>query len=113
MQRWLSDTFRHSHPADTATLRSVLLQTDPVAYTHACAAVAGIQLQHSTLRITCPTLVVAGLQDQATPVAMSEALTAQIAGAQLATIDAAHLSAVEQPDRFAALVDGFVRSVGG
>lgn len=113
MQRWLSDAFRHNHPAETAALRNVLLQTDPVAYTHACAAVAGIQLQPSNPRLTCPTLVVAGLQDQATPVAMSEALVGQIPGAVLASIDAAHLSAVEQPSLFAALVGDFVDRAGG
>ncbi|RZI97862.1 MAG: alpha/beta hydrolase, partial [Haliea sp.] len=32
-----------------------------------------------------------------------------IAGAQWATLDAAHLSAVEQPQAFAALVRGFLQ----
>jgi 3-oxoadipate enol-lactonase len=40
---------------------------------------------------------------------MAEGIVNTISGARLATLDAAHLSAVERPEEFAALVSGFVR----
>ncbi|OYY89420.1 MAG: alpha/beta hydrolase, partial [Polaromonas sp. 28-63-22] len=43
-----------------------------------------------------------------TPPALSEAIAAGIAGAQLRRIEAAHLSAVEKPEAFAALLRDFL-----
>jgi len=42
---------------------------------------------------------------------MSEVICASISGAELATIEAAHLSAVERPDEFAELVAAFVSRI--
>ena len=58
-----------------------------------------------------PTLVIAGVRDEATPPAMSEAIAAAIPGAKLVDIDAAHLSAVERPVEFAQLLIDFWRSL--
>ena len=58
-----------------------------------------------------PTLVIAGTRDEATTPAMSEAIAAAIPGARLVTIDAAHLSVVEQPSAFAALLTDFWRAL--
>jgi 3-oxoadipate enol-lactonase len=55
--------------------------------------------------------VIAGARDEATPVARSQAIAASIRGAQLRTLPAAHLSAVEQPEAFARLLQGFWDSV--
>ena len=51
--------------------------------------------------------MIAGTRDEATPVALSEAIVASLPGARLATLPAAHLSAVEQPAAFAALLEEF------
>lgn len=111
LQRWFTPEFRadaHGGSARVAALRAVLVATAPVPYAASCAAVAGIDLDESNRRIACPALVIAGTRDEATPPAMSEAIARSIAGAQLATLDAAHLSAVEQPVEFARLVSGFL-----
>jgi pimeloyl-ACP methyl ester carboxylesterase len=47
-----------------------------------------------------PTLVVVGSQDAGTPPPLGEQIRAAIPGAQLATIDAAHEAAAEQPHAF-------------
>jgi 3-oxoadipate enol-lactonase len=69
--------------------------------------VAAIDFRSSNQGITCPTLVIAGSRDEATPLALSEAIVSSIAGAQLVTLPAAHLSAFEQPQEFAALLETF------
>jgi pimeloyl-ACP methyl ester carboxylesterase len=57
--------------------------------------------------IKCPTLVLVGDGDEATPSELAREIAAGIAGAQLAIIaDCGHLSTLEQPERVtAALVD--------
>jgi 3-oxoadipate enol-lactonase len=114
MQRWFTPEFRadaNGGSARVATLRVVLEATAPTPYAHACAAVAQIDLAAGNARIACPTLVIAGSRDEATPPAMSQAIAASIAGAQLLSLDAAHLSAVEQPEAFARLLTDFWQSL--
>jgi 3-oxoadipate enol-lactonase len=109
MQRWFTPGFR-ADPAgakQVARLRAVLEQTDTAAYAASCEAVAAIDLRASNARIGCPALVVAGSRDEATPPAQSADIAARIPGAQSRTLDAAHLSAVEQPEAFVKLLHEF------
>ncbi len=114
MQRWFTPGFR-ADPASGAqrvsVLRERLERMSASAYALACGAVAGIDFRVSNASIACPTLVIAGTLDEATPLAASEAMVAQIPGAQLRTIEAAHLSAVERPAEFAELIDDFIGSL--
>lgn len=103
MQRWFTPEFR-SDPlrgrARVDMLRQGLLHCDARAYAASCEAVGGIDFRASNPGVRCPTLVIAGERDEATPVAMSQAMAQAIPGACLARLDAAHLSAVEQPKAF-------------
>lgn len=113
LQRWFTPEFRADAQGSklVATLREVLVGTAPAPYMQACLAVAGIALDAGNRCIGCPALVIAGSRDEATPPAMSDAIAQGIAGAQLQSLPAAHLSAVEQPAEFAALVHGFVSRI--
>ncbi|HSW18657.1 MAG TPA: alpha/beta fold hydrolase [Ramlibacter sp.] len=115
LQRWFTPEFRadqaHGGAARVAALRAVLEATAAAPYAAACDAVARIDLDAGNARIACPTLVIAGSRDEATPPAMSERIAHSIPGAQLRSLDAAHLSAVEQPQAFAALLVGFWSSL--
>ena len=111
MQRWFTPEFRADQPpgsaARVAQCRAPLLAMDTQAYVDSCQAVSRIDFRKSNRRIACPALVIAGRRDDATPLAMSEAIQAGIQGAQLALMDTAHLSAVEQPLVFAKLLSDF------
>jgi len=111
--RWLTHGFVTTGEGKAAAqaLNDVLVRTDPQGYIESCNAVAAIDFRESNHRIAVPTLVIAGLQDEATPPAMSEAMVAAIPHARLATIDAAHLSAVERPVEFAQLLIDYWRSL--
>jgi 3-oxoadipate enol-lactonase len=62
--------------------------------------------------ISCPTLVIVGEQDPLTPPADSQLMAQKIKGARLETIpNAAHLSNMEQPDRFNDAVKSFMASL--
>ena len=65
-------------------------------------------------RITAPTLVVAGDEDVATPVAKAEVVAAGIAGARLEVVSrCGHSSTLERPGVLSDLVESFLASSGG
>jgi 3-oxoadipate enol-lactonase len=115
MQRWFTPAFRsdqtHGGALKVARLRERLERIPPGAYAAACGAVAAIDFRSSNPGIACPSLVIAGTLDEATPVSASRQMVAEIPGARLCTIDAAHLSAVERPAEFAQLLDNFVSAL--
>ncbi len=107
IERWFTAGFRARSPEQIAALRERLVGTDAASYAACCEAVASIELQAGNAQITCPALIIAGLQDAATPPAQSVEIRQAIPDAELVEIDAAHLSAVEQPGRFAAALQTF------
>ena len=113
VSRWLTPAFvgTPEGAAAAASLYDVLVRTDTQGYIESCNAVAAIDFRDSNRRIAVPTLVIGGLQDEATPLAMSQAIAAAIPGAHLATIDAAHVSAVERPVEFTQLLIDYWRSL--
>lgn len=58
--------------------------------------------------IRAPVLIVAGALDESTPAAQARELHAAIAGSELAILDAAHLSNIEQADEFNTCVLAFL-----
>ena len=63
--------------------------------------------------ITCPTLVIVGENDQATPLAESQYIAQRIPGATLVTIPhAGHLSNIEQPVAFNQSIRSFLKTHG-
>jgi len=111
--RWLTPEYVSTPEGAEAArkLTETLVGTDTASYIASCNAVAAIDFRESNRTIAVPTLVIAGRRDEATPPAMSEAIVAAIPGARLATIDAAHLTAVERPVEFSQLLVDFWRSL--
>lgn len=63
--------------------------------------------------ITCPTQIIVGDLDQATPPTDATLLAEQIPHARLAIIpNAAHLSNIEQPEEFNRIIAAFVKALG-
>ena len=63
--------------------------------------------------IACPTLIIVGEDDQATPVAESQFMADRISGSTLVTIpEAGHLSNLEQPDAFTHALESFLENIG-
>ena len=111
MTRYFSDAFREAHPEVVETVKRRFLSTPPQGYIGCCDAIRDLDFTGLLDGIRARTLVIAGEKDAGTPVAMSEAIAAHIPGARLAVIPgAAHLSAVENPAAFNALVRGFLEA---
>ncbi|MEJ6022637.1 alpha/beta fold hydrolase [Ramlibacter sp. PS4R-6] len=113
LPRWFTSAWSRD-PANQpriAQLRGVVERTDPRAYAACCEAISRIDFFASNPLIACPALVIAGTHDESTPISMSHAICNAISGAELATLPAAHLSAVERPEEFAGLVAGFISRI--
>ena len=83
----------------------MLVATPAEGYAGCCEAIAAMDLRPMLTRIVAPTLVIAGADDQATPVAYSRAIAAAIPKARLAVVSgAAHLANLEQPERITKLL---------
>ena len=94
---WFSKPVRARAPQDVARLTAMLAATPVEGYAGCCEAIRDMDHRDLLPRITAPTLVIAGRQDQATPVAAAELIRDRIAGASLTILDAAHISNIEQP----------------
>jgi 3-oxoadipate enol-lactonase len=111
LSRYFSDAFREEHPRLVEETGRRLLQTPAEGYLGCCDAIAELDYTQDLSRIHARTFVIAGEKDVGTPPAMAEAIAARIPGSRLAVIaGAAHLSAVEKPAEFNALVRDFLAS---
>lgn len=105
---WLTADFREREPQITARLKQMLIDTPVQGYVACCEALSTLDLRDQLPRITAPTLVIAGRQDVATPVAAGELVRSSIPGASMTLLDAAHISNVEQSHSFTEAVVGFL-----
>ena len=111
MGRYFSDDFRERHPEVVAKVAKRFLETPAQGYLGCCDAIRELDYTADLARIHARTLAIAGEKDAGTPPSMSEAIVARIPGARLAVLaGAAHLSAVEKPTEFGALVRDFLAS---
>ncbi len=109
LERWFTARFRQMRP-DVAARIGALIRATPVAgYVGCTRALARLNLTARLGSIACPTLVIVGEEDHTTPLAMAEEIMRAIPDARLQRIsDAAHLSNVEQPDRFNGALRNFL-----
>ena len=109
MTRYFSDAFRLERADVVERIRSRFLATDSAGLYRLLRRDPRSSTSPAGSRGSAPTLVIAGEKDAGTPPAMSEAIAKAVPGAELAVIPgAAHLSAVEKPREFNALVRGFL-----
>jgi 3-oxoadipate enol-lactonase len=110
--RFFSAGFPETHPDAWERCNRVFVATDPVGYVGCCAALRDADLRDRVGEITCPTLVVAGEVDVATPPELSSGLHERIAGSTFAVIPGAgHVSNLDRPDEFETVVGGFLSTL--
>lgn len=112
MQRWFSAPFRAAQPATVDRFRRRVTSTSPAGYIGCCHAVMAVDTTARLARLALPTLVIAGAEDQGTPVAMADTIAQAIPGARLVVLpQAAHLSVIEQPAAFEAALRDFLAAL--
>ncbi|MCJ8158719.1 3-oxoadipate enol-lactonase [Sphingomonas sp. LaA6.9] len=108
IERWFTSAFRTSSAPDVERVRSLLLATEARGYAGCCAAIRDMDLREVAALIRARSLVIAGAKDPATPPEHAELLAGRIPEAKLVTLDAAHLSNVEQAATFNDAVASFL-----
>ncbi|RQR24597.1 3-oxoadipate enol-lactonase [Burkholderia sp. Bp9142] len=107
LQRWFTPSFRTDGNPVVEEITRMIAAIDPQGYAE-CAKVLEVEdLGTSLPQIRCPSLVIVGSHDPSTPPSRGEELVAAIPGASMATLNAAHMSCVEDPAGFAALIRTF------
>jgi 3-oxoadipate enol-lactonase len=111
LERWFTAGFLKRNPDTARGMRTMLVRNSVEGYAGCCLALAAMDLGADLRAIACPTLVVAGAKDQATPPEAGRAIAAVVPGARFVEIaDCAHISSVEQPAEVAAALTAFFAS---
>jgi 3-oxoadipate enol-lactonase len=108
MRRWFTDGFRDREPGVIDRFRSTFMATAVDGYVGCCAALRDADLRGAAPRVKCPTLVVTGRHDPATPPELGRWLADTISNARIVELNAAHLSNVECANDFTTAVKGFL-----
>lgn len=96
--RWFTEGFPAAHRGELDRVRVMLLSSDPEGYARCCEAIAEMDQRADLASVAAPTLVLGGLEDQATPPEHSRLIAQAVPGARLVLLPgAAHLAVVERP----------------
>jgi 3-oxoadipate enol-lactonase len=109
-ERWFTPAFRAKNPSVIARIQETLESTDPEGYAACSAAVRDFDFRENLNKIRTPTLVISGAHDPATTPTDGQFLADHIAGARYVELNGAHLSNIEDSDRFTREVLGFLNS---
>ena len=111
--RWFTPEFREKEPEKVAKARQMIERTNAVGYMSSCAAVRDFDFRQKLGAIQVPTLIVSGAHDPVATPADGHALSAGISGAQYTELNAAHISNIEDADRFNSEVSTFLMAEAG
>ena len=110
MERWFTKSFREREPQTIAWISEMFSATPLEGYIACGEAVRDMDHREILAQIRVPALVIIGRHDPATTPEAGEFVRSRIPGAQVAMLDAAHLSNVEQPAQFN---ESVLRFLGG
>jgi 3-oxoadipate enol-lactonase len=110
IERWFTAAFRQKAPETMANIRKMIEEANPQGYVACCAAVRDFDCREQLGKIRTPTLVISGAHDPATPPTDGRFLAQQIPGARYVELNAAHLSNIEDQDRFNAELAAFLNA---
>jgi 3-oxoadipate enol-lactonase len=109
MRRMFPERFIAAQPEVVAGRRAVFEQIDREVFASTCRALAALDLDADLARVRNRTLIVAGLQDEATPPALARALEERLADADLIEMPGlGHCPHIQDPDAFVAAVAAFL-----
>ncbi len=98
--RWFTDGFITNNPDIVSRLSEVLAAGSVEGYASCCEALAMADNRAQLADIRVPVTVLAGTEDPVTTVADGQYMVDRISNAELATINASHISNIEQPNAF-------------
>ena len=108
VERWFTPAFRERDRTSVAQTQKMLEEANPEGYAANCAAVRDFDFRERLGEIRKTTLVISGKHDTATTPADGRFLPEHIAGARYVELNAAHLSNIEDGERFTREVSTFL-----
>lgn len=109
MARFFSEGFAAEDSPYLATARRTFLSNSPEGYAACCMAISKVGLLDRVPEIRQPLLVINGRLDLATPpLEHGERIATAASNARTVTLEAGHISAMEQPGAFAEAVLDFL-----
>jgi len=110
VERWFTPAFRQKSPATISSTLKMIESANPDGYAACCAAIRDFDCREQLGKIRTPTLVISGAHDPATPPADGRFLAQEIPAARYVELNAAHLSNIEDQDRFNHELASFLNS---
>jgi 3-oxoadipate enol-lactonase len=105
LRRWFTPEWLAAHPDTGAKFHQMISGLAAEGYAGCAEAIATMDERADLAAITAPALVIAGIDDPATPPDHGERIAAGIAGARLEVLDhARHLANVERADTVTSLL---------
>lgn len=108
LERWFTPLFISQSPETVRAIGDLVRATSPDGFCAAARTIATLDQTRLLPSITCPSLVVTGLQDLAAPSDQVAAIADALPTARLLQLDAPHLSSVECADAFNEQVGAFL-----
>jgi 3-oxoadipate enol-lactonase len=105
---WFTEGFRAREPHTVQAVRDAIEATPVEGYLGCCAAMREEDLRESLSAVRCPVLAIAGASDRSTPPELLQFVHERLPGSRLVTLDAAHISNVEQETAFNAALSAFL-----
>ncbi|MDO5705720.1 MAG: 3-oxoadipate enol-lactonase, partial [Paracoccus sp. (in: a-proteobacteria)] len=111
MERWFSPAFRAT--AELGLWQRMLERQPVEGYIACCQAIATADYRDRIGALSLPVQVIGGTLDGSTPPDLVRATAALIPGAHYDEIEgAAHLPCVEDPARYGAILNAFLKRIG-
>lgn len=98
--RWFTKTFRDANLEKVEAALEMVRTTPLHGYLAACAAIRDMDMREAIRSITNKVLVIAGRHDLSTPPGMGALVANSIEGAKFVTLEASHMSNIEDEANF-------------
>ena len=108
MPLWFTDAFRAREAGTVQQFRQMVESCPVNGYLGCCAALRDEDLREALGSVRCPVLAIAGAHDRATAPELLHLVKQRVPQSHLVTLDAAHLSNVEQDVAFNASLSSFL-----
>jgi len=99
-ERWFTKTFRDAKPEKVEAVMEMVRATPLQGYLAALAAIRDMDMREAIRSISNKVLVIAGRHDPSTPPGMGALVASSIEGAKFVTLEASHLSNIEDEANF-------------
>ncbi len=107
-ERWFTKTFRDANPEKVEAVMEMVRTTSLHGYLAALAAIRDMDMREAIRSIANKVLVIAGRHDPSTPPGMGALVASSIEGAKFVTLEASHMSNIEDEANFTEAVVDFL-----